>query len=147
MPGSSSDQPRTSDLVLVDTNVWASFERGADQSVTNEVRRLWKVNAAAFIPPVLFEFGRGLVRRADAFEYRYSRYRADFPLVPLEPDDWHAALRLARAVAASPGKHRVQQTDLLLAAVAVRIGAPVWSHDPDFARVAGHEPRLRRHIF
>ena len=140
MPRRRSAPPPAGPAVLIDANVWIAWERNRDPAVRLEVARLRKVGRAAFVPPVLLEFARGLEANAAAFEFALARFRADFREVPLEPADWLTAIRLART--AAPGRHPFQVADLLLAAVAARTGFPVWSADPDLDRLADAEPRV-----
>ena len=126
--------------VLIDTNIWVAYDRGQDGALRRLVARLQRDGRAAFIPPVLVEFARGLDLRGPAFEYEFARFEADFLCVPLAPEDWAAAVRLARQ--APPARRTIQLADLLLAVVAARTGFPVWSNDPDLDRLNAIDPRV-----
>ena len=141
MPRKRPSAPPVGPPVLIDTNIWVAFDRGRDPAVRRRVEKLQKQRRATFIPPVLLEFARGLAGPGAAFEFAFARYRTDFPVLPLEPDDWLAAVRLARLV--TGGRHAVQSADLLLAAVSVRTGALVWSRDPDLPRLADADSAVR----
>ena len=141
MPRRRSTPPPAEPPVLIDANVWIVWERNRNPAVRLEVARLRRVGRAAFVPPVLLEFARGLEVNAAAFEFALASFRSDFREVPLESADWLAAIRLARVAAA--GRHPFQVADLLLAAVSLRTGFPVWSRDPDLGRLADAEPRVR----
>ena len=130
--------------VILDTNVWIAYFHGANGPLCDEVDRLSEVGRVAPAPPVRFEILRGIpVRaRADSVRGRLDK----FPQLETRAADWDAAADYARRVAATRGKHRVQLPDLLIAALAVRLNAAVWSADPDFEdRIAPHVPRLRRY--
>ena len=141
MPRKRWAPPPIKPPVLIDTNIWIAFDRNRDPAVRLRVDKLRRQDRAVFIPPVLLEFARGLTEVGAAFDYAFGRYRTDFPVLPLEPGDWFAAVRLARL--ASRGRHAVQSTHLLLAAVSVRTGALVWSGDPDLARLADADSAVR----
>ena len=132
------DQP-----VLVDTNIWIIYHAGRDAVVRDRIDRLAEQEHALFIPPVRFEFARGLAGPAAAFDHAVSRYDARFPTLPLDEADWHEALRLVRLVPADDRRHAIQLTDALLAAASVRTGAFVWSLDPDLPRLRAAERRVR----
>ena len=127
-------------LVLIDTHIWIAFEKG-DPAVREQVEELAAIDAACFIPPIWFELARGLSGPSAAFAHTLSQYATKFRFLPLTDADWAEALRLARLVA--EGKHAVQMADALLAAVAVRTGAFVWSLDPDLGRLRAAEKRVR----
>ena len=134
----SSDRP-----VLIDTNIWIAYESRRDAAVRVMIDRLAERELALFIPPVRFEFARGLSGPDAAFDHTLSRYDARFPTLPLEDADWNGALRLVRRVAGDAERHAVQLTDALLAAASVRTGAFVWSRDPDLARLHAADARVR----
>ena len=138
--GRASDSVAREELVLIDTNVWIAFEKG-DPAVKPDVEDLAAAGAACFLPPVWFEFARGLPGPAARLEYTLSVYRDRFRFLPLADEDWETALRLARS--AAPGPHAIQMTDALLAAAAVRTGAFVWSADPDLPRLRAADGRVR----
>jgi predicted nucleic acid-binding protein len=64
---------------------------------------------------------------------------AGFTIVDVESGDFRAAGRLQTALAAAGLKGR-KVNDLLVAAIALRLGAPVLHYDRDFAHVASVEP-------
>ena len=129
--------------MLIDTNVWIAYESRTDAAVRARVDQLAERKRAVFLPPVRFEFARGLPGPAAAFDHAVSRYDARFPSLPLVDADWTEALRLVRLVADEPARHAVQLTDALLAAVSIRTGAFVWSADPDLPRLHAAEARVR----
>ena len=129
-------------LVLIDTNVWVTFEKGKP-AVRAGVEDLASIDAACFLPPVWFEFARGLPGPAARFDHAVSVYRDRFRFLPLADEDWHEAFRLVRLTAGAPGSHAVQLTDALLAAASVRTGAFVWSLAPDLPRLHAAERRVR----
>jgi predicted nucleic acid-binding protein len=55
--------------------------------------------------------------------------------VPVDPVDWETAARLHRTGHRN-GEQLFPLTDCLVAAVAIRIGAPVLAHDRDFVLMA-----------
>jgi predicted nucleic acid-binding protein len=62
-----------------------------------------------------------------------------FTVVDVEPEDFRVAGRLQTALAAAGLKGR-KVNDLLVAAVAIRLEAPVFHYDHDFAHIATVEP-------
>ena len=127
--------------VLIDTNIWVAYHDRRDPALRREIDLLAEQDAACFLPPIWFEFARGVSGPPAAFAHTLSQYAAKCRFLPLTDADWAEALRLARLVA--DGKHAVQMADALLAAVAVRTGAFVWSLDPDLARLHAAEKRVR----
>ena len=57
--------------------------------------------------------------------------------VPVDPVDWETAARLHRTCQRQ-GEQVWSLSDCLVAAVAIRIGAPVLAHDRDFVLLARH---------
>ena len=128
-------------LVLPDTNVFAAYLGRGDRPLRDALDRLIRARRVRVAPPVRFEVSRG-IRRQPQFDYVRGLLTA-FGGAELRASDWDGAAGLARAAAGSPGKHRVQMADLLLATVAARLGAAVWSRDPDFRdRLGPHVPAL-----
>ena len=127
--------------ILADTNIWIAALEKPDLAIAEAFKRAREAGRMTLIQPVRFEILRG-IRGRGRFDY-VRGYLRGFPLVPLVEADWDVAATLANQVAATRGKHRVQMTDLLLAAVAVRTGLAVWSRDPDVAdRIAPHAAGL-----
>ena len=129
------------DAVIPDTNIWIAYFAGENMRVLSEFEQVEAGTRLLLAPPVRFELLRGIRQKA---RFDYVRGRLDrVPCPPLEIADWDAAADYDRKAAGSRGKHRVQLPDLLIAALAVRLNAAVWSIDPDFAdRLAPLVPAL-----
>ena len=132
---------RTAPPVLIDTHIWVEFEAGRSGAVRARLSRPVDLGRAAFIRPVWLEFARGLRQTGAEFDHAAAGYRRTARFVPLAAADWDGAVRLARAT--PRGKHPIQPADLLLAAVSLRTGAPIWSTDPDLARLAATDRRVK----
>ena len=142
-------------FVLPDTNVWVAA-RKKDPTTVRILARLSDDGAVGFLPPVWFEFRRGLRGVPAAVDHQLAPFRR-LPLVPLgRPGEdgarevWDAAAGFARRLDSAPAagpaagrRHRVQMTDCLLAAASAVGGHSVWSRDPDLAALAAADPRVR----
>jgi predicted nucleic acid-binding protein len=125
------------DLVLVDTCMWAAFFSKSGGDLKLEVTNLLKRNRAAIIGPIATEVLLGF-RRVHEAEWVASVLDGTVVL-SIEWQDWRAAATLGRQLAAAG--HRLPLTDLVVARVALRIDAAVFTIDPDF----DHIQSLRRH--
>lgn len=127
------------DLVLVDTCIWATFFKNAASSEKREVDTLLDHDRVALTGPIVAEVLRGF-RRKEQAEWVASRLKLAHYLEP-GWDDWRDAATLGRELA---GKgHDVPLTDLVIAALARRIEASVFTSDPDFDLI----PDLKRHRY
>jgi predicted nucleic acid-binding protein len=124
-------------LVLVDTCIWIPFFNRPQSAEKKAVDALLDDDRAALIGPIVTEILQGFSRDAQA-DYVGSLLRGVRYLEVLR-DDWEAAARLGRRVVASG--NRLPLSDLVIAAVAMRIDADVYTSDPHFDLV----PNLRRH--
>ena len=130
------------ELLLPDTNVWIAYFERRNRVLWEEFDRRYRDGQVAVILPVRYEVLRG-ERRAARFDLLRGFFDG-LEQVTLTRADWDHAASLYRGLIDSRGKHRVQTTDLLLAAVALRTGRAIWSADPDFPdRIAAREPMLR----
>jgi len=115
-------------LILIDTCIWVPFFNRPQSAEKKAVDALLDDDRAALIGPIVTEILQGIPREAQA------NYVASLPrgLRCLETvwDDWPEAARLGRRLAAAG--HRLPLSDLLLAAVAVRLDAEVYTSDPHF---------------
>jgi len=125
------------DWVFVDTCMWASFfsKPGSEEKVT--IDKLLDSDRVALAGPVIAETIMGF-RRRDEARWVASRLRMAH-YVEADWNDWRAAGELGGSLAAKG--HRIPLTDLLLAVVARRCGASVYSSDPHFDLI----PDLRRY--
>ena len=127
--------------ILPDANVWIAALETSDRTVRPAFERVRESDLVRLISPVRFEILRG-IRSQHRFDYIRGYFRA-VSTIPLLEVDWDHAATLARRIAGTGGKHKVQMTDLLLAAVASRTGSVVWSREPDLTeRIAPHAPGL-----
>jgi predicted nucleic acid-binding protein len=126
-------------LVLVDTGIWSAFFSKAASPEKRALDPLLDEDRVALTGPVLAEVLRGF-RRADQADWVASRLRLAHYLEPTW-EDWRNAAALGREFAAKG--HDVPLTDLVVAALAQRVEASVFSSDPHFDLVAGLK-RYRR---
>ena len=118
--------------VFVDTCIWASFFGTPGSPEKAAVDDLLDADRVALVGPILAEVLRGF-RRKDQADWVASRLQlAHYAEVTW--DDWRAAADLGRELAAKGNK--VPLTDLVVAAVAHRCLASVYSTDPHFDLVA-----------
>lgn len=116
--------------VFVDTCVWASFFAKPSSPEKRAVDRLIDQDRVALCGPILAEVLLGF-RRKDQADWIGSRLLASH-YVELTPTDWRTAADLGRTLAANG--HRLPLTDLIVAAIARRLSAAVYSSDPHFDR-------------
>ena len=126
-----------SDLVLVDTGIWSAFFSKPHSREKQEVDVLLDEDRVALIGPVIAEVLRGF-RRAEQANWVASRLRLAHYLEP-EWDDWRSAATLGRELAAKG--YDVPLTDLVIAALARRVRAFVFTSDPHFDSI----PDLKRY--
>lgn len=121
------------DWVFVDTCIWASFFSKAGSTEKRAVDELLDHDRVALVGPVIAEILMGF-RKKDQADWIASRLRhAHYAEAVWE--DWRDAARLGRGLAASG--HTLPLTDLLLAVVASRLRAAVYTTDPHFDLIPG----------
>jgi predicted nucleic acid-binding protein len=125
------------DLVLIDTGIWSAFFSKPASAEKHALDVLLDEDRVALTGPVLAEVLRGF-RRTDQADWVASRLRLAHYLEP-SWEDWRNAAALGRELAAKG--HDVPLTDLVIAAVARRVHASVFSSDPHFDLISG----LKRH--
>lgn len=123
----------TVDWVLIDTGVWSAFFSKPGSREKRAVDVLLDEDRVALTGPVLAEVLRGF-RRTEQADWVASRLRSAHYLEPIW-DDWRNAAALARELAARG--HDVPLTDLVVAALARRVEAFVFSNDPHFDLIPG----------
>ena len=125
------------DWVFVDTCMWAPYFGRRGSAVSDAIKVLLVSDRAAILGPVVAETIMGF-RRKDQADWVASRLRSAH-YWEADWDDWREAGDLGRSLAVRG--HRLPLTDLMLAVVARRRGASVYSSDPHFDLV----PDLRRY--
>jgi predicted nucleic acid-binding protein len=112
-------------LVLVDTGVWSSFFSKPGSREKRALDALLDEDRVVITGPVLAEVLRGF-RRADQADWVASRLCLAHYLEPTW-EDWRHAAALGRELAAK--RHEVPLTDLVLATLARRVEASVFTAD------------------
>ena len=86
--------------------------------------------------PIILEFLNG-ARNIDEYDRWQAGLRA-LPRIEASSTDWQRALDVHRLLAASGAAHQrsVRLVDLVIAAVAERVGLPVVHVDADYERIA-----------
>ena len=115
-------------LILIDTCIWVPFFNRPQSAEKKAVDALLDDDRAALIGPIVAEILQGIPREAQA-NYVASLLRGVRCLETVW-NDWPEAARLGRRLAAAG--HRLPLSDLILAAVAVRLDAQVYTSDPHF---------------
>src|SRR5260370_30296600 len=125
------------DWVLVDTCIWASFFGKAGSPEKAAVDDLLDCDRVALVGAILAEVLLGFRRKDqadwDALRLRMSHY------IAADWDHWRLAADLGRDLAAKG--YKLPVTDLLVAAVARRCDAWVYTTDPHFDVI----PELKRY--
>ena len=125
------------DLVLTDTGIWSAFFSKPASPEKRALDLLLDEDRVALTGPVLAEVLRGF-RRSDQADWVASRLRLAHYIEPTW-EDWRKAAALGRELAARG--HDVPLTDLVLAALAQRVQAFVFTSDTHFDLI----PELKRH--
>jgi predicted nucleic acid-binding protein len=123
--------------VFVDTCIWASFFAKPGSPEKAAVDALIDADRVAVVGAIVAEVLLGF-RRKDQADWVASRLRLTH-YVEAGWDDWRAAADLGRDLAAKG--HKLPLTDLVLAAVARRCNAWVYTTDPHFDLI----PELKRY--
>ncbi len=122
--------------VFIDTCIWASFFGKPSSPEKQAVDELLDSDRVALVGPILAEVLVGF-RRRDQADWVASRLRMAH-YVEADWNDWRAAADLGRDLAAKGNK--LPLTDLLVAIVAGRLRAWIYTSDPHFDLV----PNLKR---
>jgi len=126
-------------LTLIDTSAWVEFFR-ATGSVAHRRLKAMQENDAEILTtePVTMELLAGVSSPADRI--RVKRTLAACRLVSIRNDaDWDDAASIYAACRRSGATPR-ELLDCLIAAVAIRAGAPILAQDRDFELIAKHTP-------
>ena len=115
-------------LVFVDTCIWVPFFNRPHSAEKRSVDALLDDDRAALIGPIVTEILQGIPREPQA-DYVASLLRG-MRCPEIIWNDWPEAARLGRRLAAAG--HCVPLSDLVLATVARRLDAEVYSTDPHF---------------
>ena len=122
-------------IELYDTSALILATR--DPAVAAGLAQALSDDEVAITEPILLEYLNG-ARNAAEYERFDTAWRA-VRLLPATADDWHRALDVHRRLAETgPGHQRsVRMVDLIVAAVAERLGYPIVHFDADYDRIAG----------
>lgn len=123
--------------VLVDTCIWASFFSKPDSVEKRSVDQLIDADRVAVTGLVVAEVLLGF-RRNEQADWVASRLRLAH-CIEAGWDDWRTVAQLGRELAGMGQK--LPLTDLLVATLAKRTGAWLYSSDPHFDSIPG----LRRY--
>ena len=123
-------------MVLVDTSAWTEYLRGTGSGTHFRLRELLAADAVLGTTDVIhMELLAGAMTENDDVQLR--RMLAALEHISVQALDWDAAARLYRTCQRQ-GEPVRSLTDCLIAAVAIRTGAPVLAHDRDFVLLARH---------
>jgi predicted nucleic acid-binding protein len=117
--------------------MWAAFFSKPRSAEKHKIDNLLDEDRVALTGPILAEVLRGF-RRAEEADWVASRLRMAHYFEPTW-EDWRDAAALGRELAAR--RHDVPLTDLVIATLAQRIEASVFTADPHFDLM----PNLKRH--
>jgi predicted nucleic acid-binding protein len=121
-------------VILVDTSAWTEYLRGTGSGAHFRLRELLAADAVLATTDVVhMELLAGARTETDDVQLR--RMLAALEHVPVDPLDWETAARLHRTCQRQ-GESVRSLTNCLVAAVAIRIGAPVLAADREFVVLA-----------
>jgi len=123
-------------LVFVDTVIWSAFFLKPASPEKRSVDVLLDEDRVVLTGPILAEVLRGF-RRTEEADWVASRMRLAHYFEPAW-DDWRDAATLGRELASK--KQDIPLTDLVIATLALRLKAFVYSTDPHFDSI----PDLKR---
>ena len=116
-------------MILVDTSAWTEYLRGTGSGAHFRLRELLAADVVLGTTDVVhMELLAGSRTETDDLQLR--RMLAAMEHIRVDPVDWETAARLHRTCERS-GESVYSLTDCLVAAVAIRVGAPVLAHDRD----------------
>ncbi len=122
-------------MILVDTSAWIEFDRGINSTVGKRVAELIAVGEGiAVTEPVLMEVligARNASRAADLRDLLRNYEFLPFDCVA----DFDSAAQIYRKCR-SAGVTPSGPVDCMIAAVALRFGVSILSHDADLVRIA-----------
>jgi predicted nucleic acid-binding protein len=129
-------------VILVDTSAWTEYLRGTGSGTHFRLRELLAADAVLGTTDVVhMELLAGSRTETDDLQLR--RMLAAMEHVPTDAVDWETAARLHRTCRRQ-GEPVRSLTDCLLAAVAIRVGAPVPARPAHRPRARlSHAPRRR----
>ena len=123
-------------MILIDTSAWVEFLRDTGSRACNRVEKLLGTDIAS-CDAIRMELLAGA--RNQQHLVRLRRLLAGTALMATEPGDYDQATALYRQCRISGDTPR-KLIDCLIAAVAIRTGAPVLHSDTDFDVLAKHTP-------
>jgi predicted nucleic acid-binding protein len=126
-------------VILADTSAWVEFDRATGSAVDQQLTELISTNGQlAVTEPIIAEVAAGA--RTDERETALRRLLARARLLPFDSvADFDGAVTVYRRCRQAGVTPR-GLVDCMIAAVALRNGAPVLAHDADLARIAGVVP-------
>lgn len=122
-----------SELVLIDTCIWAGFFNRNQSSERRTVDRLLDDDRAAITGMIVAEVLQGF-RRDEHADWVAASLEGLHYLEPVW-DDWRVAAKLGRHLVATG--HRLPLTDLVIAAIGLRFDCAILATDPHFDSVEG----------
>jgi len=121
-------------VILVDSSAWVEFLRGTGSPACEEVDRLLD-QEIAITDPILMEILAGARDESHLHELRGLLGRAR--ILHCTPMDYDAAALLYRRCRRA-GETPRRLVDCLIAAVAIRVAAPILHADSDFETITRH---------
>ncbi len=125
-------------MIVVETSAWVEFLRGTRSGAATSVRRLITSHASEIVvaEPTMLELLCGPTDEGEV--RRVRRLLHQFEIAPIAPGiDTELAAEVARACRRA-GRTVRSVVDCLIAAIAIRLGAPVLHRDRDFDVMARH---------
>jgi predicted nucleic acid-binding protein len=122
-------------MIIADTSVWIAYQRDPASEIGSEFESLLITGSIAMVGPVMAEILHGC--RSDV-EYDFYVGRLDGPqFLDTDQETWvlvgELGYRLRRHGVTVPF------SDLVISALAIQNGLPVYTLDEDFQRIPGLE--------
>lgn len=123
-------------MILVDTSAWIEFVRNTGSAVSDAVQALPEEEIAT-CDAIRMELLAGARDEVELRKvYEYLSHASVIPIMPADYDEAAALYRLCRL----HGETVRSMIDCLIAAVSIRVGAPVLHTDRDYDTLARHTP-------
>lgn len=123
-------------MILADTSAWIEYLRGSEHPVDLALRPLAGRYDLVVTEPVVMELLAGI--RTERDMTRVTDVLSEYPIVPAGGLDTYVKAAEIYRICRRGGDTIRNTIDCLVAAVAIRVDAPILHNDRDFDAIARH---------